>query len=211
MARAKQFLIILIKPSHYDDDGYVIQWARSPIPSNSLASVYSLIEDSRRRQVLGDDVDIEIDVMDETNTVIRFGRLIGRLKAADGAMVGLVGVHLATVLYARARRDRAPARRGTRRAHQCSLFLGRTFPWRDPDREGSSARMRHHPAQNPQTAQAGDEDREPNCVLPTPSVGIAHVRVPLGTAFPQIPSRLKAGQGRQERERVHRSCAVSVD
>ena len=25
MARAKQFLIILIKPSHYDDDGYVIR------------------------------------------------------------------------------------------------------------------------------------------------------------------------------------------
>ena len=63
MARAKQFLINLIKPSHYDDDGYVIQWFRSPIPSNSLASVYGLIEDSRRRQVLGDDVDIEIDVI----------------------------------------------------------------------------------------------------------------------------------------------------
>ena len=47
MARAKQFLIILIKPSHYDDDGYVIQWVRSPIPSNSLASVYSLIDDCR--------------------------------------------------------------------------------------------------------------------------------------------------------------------
>ena len=92
MARAKQFLIILIKPSHYDDDGYVIQWVRSPIPSNSLASVYSLIDDSRRRKVLGDDVDIEIDVIDETNTVVRFDKLIRRLKAADGAMVGLVGV-----------------------------------------------------------------------------------------------------------------------
>src|SRR6478672_7673362 len=92
MARAKQFLIILIKPSHYDDDGYVIQWFRSPIPSNSLASVYSLIDDSRSRKVLGDDVDIEIDVIDETNTIVRFDKLIQRLKAADGAMVGLVGV-----------------------------------------------------------------------------------------------------------------------
>ena len=92
MPRIKRFLIILIKPSHYDDDGYVIQWFRSPIPSNSLASVYSLIDDSRRRKVLGDDVDIEIDVIDETNTVLRFNKLIRRLKAADGAMVGLVGV-----------------------------------------------------------------------------------------------------------------------
>ena len=69
MSGTKRFLIVLIKPSHYDDDGYVIQWFRSPIPSNSLASVYSLIDDSRRRKVLGDDVDIEIDVIDETNTV----------------------------------------------------------------------------------------------------------------------------------------------
>ena len=92
MARAKRFLIILIKPSHYDDDGYVIQWVRSPIPSNSLASVYSLIDDCRTRKILGDDVDIEIDVIDETNTVVRFDKLIRRLQAADCAMVGLVGV-----------------------------------------------------------------------------------------------------------------------
>jgi hypothetical protein len=32
----KQFSLMLIKPSHYDDDGYVIQWFRSAIPSNSL-------------------------------------------------------------------------------------------------------------------------------------------------------------------------------
>ncbi len=92
MARAKRFLIILIKPSHYDDDGYVIQWFRSPIPSNSLASVYSLIDDCRARKILGDDVDIEIDVIDETNTVVRFKKLIQRLKAADRAVVCLVGV-----------------------------------------------------------------------------------------------------------------------
>src|SRR5262245_39002269 len=124
-------------------------------------------------------------------------RLTRSLKAA--APFGLVGVHLAAVLYARARRDRAPARRGTRRAHQCSLFLGRTFPWRDPDREGSSARMRHHPAQNPQTAAAGNEDREPGRVLSAPGGGIAQLGVSLGTAFPQIPppalKRVKADEG----------------
>ena len=30
---------MLVKPSHYDDDGYVIQWLRSAVPSNSLAVV----------------------------------------------------------------------------------------------------------------------------------------------------------------------------
>ena len=33
----RPFTLVLIKPSHYDDDGYVIQWLRSAIPSNTLA------------------------------------------------------------------------------------------------------------------------------------------------------------------------------
>ena len=32
------FHFVMIKPSHYDDDGYPIQWFRSAIPSNSLAA-----------------------------------------------------------------------------------------------------------------------------------------------------------------------------
>ena len=64
------FKIVLIKPSHYDADGYVIQWWRSTIPSNSLASVYGLLTECADAQVLGPDVDIEIDAYDECNTVI---------------------------------------------------------------------------------------------------------------------------------------------
>ena len=44
----RRFQLVLIKPSHYDDDGYVIQWLRSAIPSNSLAALYSLRADCRR-------------------------------------------------------------------------------------------------------------------------------------------------------------------
>jgi radical SAM superfamily enzyme YgiQ (UPF0313 family) len=51
-----------------------------------------MIDDGSRQKALGDDVEIDIDVIDETNTVIRFNKLIRRLKEADGAMVGLVGV-----------------------------------------------------------------------------------------------------------------------
>ena len=65
--RSRSFLI---KPSHYDDDGYVIQWRRSTIPSNSLASVYGLLADCAEEQALGPDVDIEIETYDECNTVI---------------------------------------------------------------------------------------------------------------------------------------------
>ena len=48
MAR-RRFRLVLIKPSHYDDDGYVIQWVRSPIPANSLACLYGLAEDAKAR------------------------------------------------------------------------------------------------------------------------------------------------------------------
>jgi hypothetical protein len=63
-----RFCLVLIKPSHYDDDGYVIQWYRSAIPSNSLAALYGLAKDCAERRVLGDDVDIDIHAYDETNT-----------------------------------------------------------------------------------------------------------------------------------------------
>src|ERR1700761_1132392 len=52
-AETKTFRLALIKPSHYDDDGYVIQWFRSSMPSNSLAAVYGLAVDCAARHVLG--------------------------------------------------------------------------------------------------------------------------------------------------------------
>ncbi len=89
----RRYCLILIKPSHYDDDGYVIQWARSSIPSNSLASLYGLAKDCANRRVLGDDVDIDIHAFDETNSRIRPGRIVRMIGAASGGgMVMLVGV-----------------------------------------------------------------------------------------------------------------------
>ena len=88
----RRFRIVLIKPSHYDDDGYVIQWWRSFIPSNSLASVYSLIEQCSAEQVLGTDVAIEFEAYDEGNTVIDVKGAIRRIMEAGAGFVGLVGV-----------------------------------------------------------------------------------------------------------------------
>jgi hypothetical protein len=55
------FKVILVKPSHYDSDGYVIQWHRSTIPSNSLASVYGLLRECAAAKTLGPNVEIDID------------------------------------------------------------------------------------------------------------------------------------------------------
>ena len=88
----RRFCLVLIKPSHYDDDGYVIQWLRSPIPSNSLASLYGLATDCADRAVLGADVKFEIHVYDETNARIRPTRLARMIERAGAGMVMLVGV-----------------------------------------------------------------------------------------------------------------------
>ncbi len=89
---AKRFRVVLIKPSHYDPDGYVIQWLRSMLPSNSLASVHGLIEQCAQERVLGDDVDIEIEACDECNTIVDVEGVASRIKKAGAGMVGLVGV-----------------------------------------------------------------------------------------------------------------------
>jgi len=89
----KTFHIELIKPSHYDNDGYVIQWWRSWIPSNSLASVYGLTMDLAEREELAPGVRLDIQAYDETNLVIPIKKIIRRIRDADGdGLVCLVGV-----------------------------------------------------------------------------------------------------------------------
>ncbi len=89
----KKFFVELIKPSHYDDEGYVIQWWRSWIPSNSLACLYGLTLDAANKNALGDDVEFEVNVYDEMNTVIPIKEIIRKFKKADGGgIVCMVGV-----------------------------------------------------------------------------------------------------------------------
>src|SRR5271169_1779121 len=93
VAAKSHFQLILIKPSHYDDEGYVIRWWRSIIPSNSLAAVYSIAADCAERQVLGSDVDIDITVIDETNARIKVPALLAGLRRhRNFGLVALVGV-----------------------------------------------------------------------------------------------------------------------
>jgi hypothetical protein len=88
----RRFVVELIKPSHYDDDGYVIQWWKSWIPSNSLACLYGIAMDLAQRHVLGPEVAIEIGAYDECHTVIPVRRIIQRIKGADTGLVCFVGV-----------------------------------------------------------------------------------------------------------------------
>ena len=77
---AKQFQLVLIKPSHYDDDGYVIRWWRAMIPSNSLAAIYGIAADCAERHVLGSGIAITIDAIDETHTRVNLPALLARFR-----------------------------------------------------------------------------------------------------------------------------------
>jgi Radical SAM superfamily len=87
------FHLVLIKPTHYDDDGYPIRWVKAAIPSNTLACLNGLAEDARRRQVLGPGVEIRLHTFDETNQRVRPDRIVRAIRKAGGrALIGLVGV-----------------------------------------------------------------------------------------------------------------------
>src|SRR5436305_3143833 len=90
---SRRFLLVLIKPSHYDDEGYVIRWWRAMIPSNSLAAMYAIADDCAKRHVLGPDVAIAIEAIDETNTRVDVTALLARFRDHHNfGLVALVGV-----------------------------------------------------------------------------------------------------------------------
>ena len=73
---AELFHFVMIKPTHYDDDGYPIQWFRSAIPSNTLACLNALAEDAQRAPGAGPDVEIRLHTYDETNRRVRPDQII---------------------------------------------------------------------------------------------------------------------------------------
>jgi len=97
----KRFHVILIKPSKYDDEGYVIRWVMGVITSNSLACLNALTKDALARGVLGLEVEPVIHVFDETVQKVPIKRLSRRILGRhERAVVCMVGVQ--TNQFARA-------------------------------------------------------------------------------------------------------------
>ncbi len=90
--RIERFHIVLIKPSKYDDDGYVIRFWKGVLPSNTLNVLHGLTDDIKQRRYFGD-LPIEVTVFDETaekipmRQIIRWGQ-----EAGTKLLVCLVGV-----------------------------------------------------------------------------------------------------------------------
>ncbi len=89
----RRFQLVLVKPSHYGEDGYVIRWWRAIIPSNSLAAVYGVALDCIERKALGPDIDIDIEAIDEFSRRIEISKLVERFRAhGNFGLVALCGV-----------------------------------------------------------------------------------------------------------------------
>ena len=89
----KRFHVVLIKPSRYDDNGYVISWFRGVLVSNSMAVINALTEQADREEVLGPDVEIITHFYDETVRRIPVKRLVREVQLnTDRAVVCMVGV-----------------------------------------------------------------------------------------------------------------------
>ena len=88
----QRFCLLLVKVTHYCDDGYPIRWFRSNIPANSLATVAGIIDHFGAQGVLGPDVDIDIHCLDEANTRINPKKLVRMIERAGHGMVMMIGV-----------------------------------------------------------------------------------------------------------------------
>ncbi len=62
----KKIHLYLIKPTQYDDDGYVVRHWRGVLPSNTLACLAGLTEDVVAQKRLGESLKIEVHLLDET-------------------------------------------------------------------------------------------------------------------------------------------------
>src|SRR5437870_9456879 len=90
--RFEKFRIVLIKPSKYDDDGYLIRFWKGVLPSNTLNVLHGLTEDVKERRVFGD-LRIETTTFDETAEKIPIKKIV-RWNDEPGTklLVCLVGV-----------------------------------------------------------------------------------------------------------------------
>jgi radical SAM superfamily enzyme YgiQ (UPF0313 family) len=91
--RYKRLHLFLIKPSKYDDEGYVIRYWKGVLPSNTLSCLNGLSEDVRERGVLGKDLDWEITLIDDTVQGIPYKKIIKESRrAGTKTVICLVGV-----------------------------------------------------------------------------------------------------------------------
>ena len=89
----KKIKIVIIKPSKYDDDGYVIRHFRGVLPSNTLACLSSLTQDVAERGLLGNGYELQVKLFDDTVEKIPVRKIIKSNNPPDyRTVIVLAGV-----------------------------------------------------------------------------------------------------------------------
>lgn len=89
----KKATVYLIKPSKYDDEGYVIRHWKGILPSNTLACMHSLTEEACKNGALGKDIKWKIEIIDESVQKVETKKIITENNKGDTkAIVCLIGV-----------------------------------------------------------------------------------------------------------------------
>jgi radical SAM superfamily enzyme YgiQ (UPF0313 family) len=84
--------VVLIRPTRYDDDGYVVRHWRGTLPSNTLSCLVGLTDDAVDTGALGS-VDVEVSAFDEAVDRVDPRRLSRRLRRpGTRVLVALAGV-----------------------------------------------------------------------------------------------------------------------
>ncbi len=90
--RVRRLELFLVRPTTYDDDGYLVRHLWGVLPTNTLACLHALSEDVRRRGVLGD-VALRIHLCDESVQAVPERRMTRLARRSDTRVVlALVGV-----------------------------------------------------------------------------------------------------------------------
>ena len=85
--------LYLIKPTQYDDDGYVVRHWRGVLPSNTLACLAGLTEEVVAQKRLGENVQVTVHVFDETVDKVPVKRICrSQHNAHTKTIVCLAGV-----------------------------------------------------------------------------------------------------------------------
>ena len=89
----KHLHVIYIRPSRYDDDGYVVRFWRGVLPSNTLCCLESLTRSIAESGEIGPDIDVTVDTFDDTVQRIPVKRMARLNRRPDTqVVVGFVGV-----------------------------------------------------------------------------------------------------------------------
>ena len=85
--------VVFVRPSRYDDDGYVVRFARGVLPSNTLCCLESLTQGVAQRNDLGPDVEVTVDAFDDTVQRVPIRRIAKiNHRPNTTVVVGFVGV-----------------------------------------------------------------------------------------------------------------------